>query len=53
MSIRSSIKTAKDIGIYANRGTNGIDGVVSTAFGIQQARKRPATLLIGDISFLT
>jgi 2-succinyl-5-enolpyruvyl-6-hydroxy-3-cyclohexene-1-carboxylate synthase len=44
--------TAKDIGIYANRGTNGIDGVVSTAFGIQQARKRPATLLIGDISFL-
>jgi len=45
-------KTTKDIGIYANRGTNGIDGVVSTAFGIQQARKRPATLLIGDISFL-
>lgn len=45
-------QTNKDIGIYANRGTNGIDGVVSTAFGIQLARKRPATLLIGDISFL-
>jgi 2-succinyl-5-enolpyruvyl-6-hydroxy-3-cyclohexene-1-carboxylate synthase len=45
-------QTHKDIGIYANRGTNGIDGVVSTAFGIQQARKRPATLLIGDIAFL-
>jgi 2-succinyl-5-enolpyruvyl-6-hydroxy-3-cyclohexene-1-carboxylate synthase len=45
-------QTTKDIAIYANRGTNGIDGVVSTAFGIQQARKRPATLLIGDISFL-
>lgn len=45
-------QTTKDISIYANRGTNGIDGVVSTAFGIQQARKRPATLLIGDISFL-
>ena len=45
-------QTSKDIGIYANRGTNGIDGVVSTAFGIQLARKRPATLLIGDISFL-
>ncbi|WP_075620148.1 2-succinyl-5-enolpyruvyl-6-hydroxy-3-cyclohexene-1-carboxylic-acid synthase [Paenisporosarcina indica] len=45
-------QTTKDIGIYANRGTNGIDGVVSTAFGIQLARKRPATLLIGDISFL-
>ncbi|QBP40586.1 2-succinyl-5-enolpyruvyl-6-hydroxy-3-cyclohexene-1-carboxylic-acid synthase [Paenisporosarcina antarctica] len=45
-------QTTKDIAIYANRGTNGIDGVVSTALGIQQARKRPATLLIGDISFL-
>jgi len=45
-------QTSKDIGIYANRGTNGIDGVVSTAFGIQQAHKRPATLLIGDIAFL-
>jgi 2-succinyl-5-enolpyruvyl-6-hydroxy-3-cyclohexene-1-carboxylate synthase len=45
-------QTNKDIAIYANRGTNGIDGVVSTALGIQQARKRPATLLIGDISFL-
>jgi 2-succinyl-5-enolpyruvyl-6-hydroxy-3-cyclohexene-1-carboxylate synthase len=45
-------QTSKDIGIFANRGTNGIDGVVSTALGIQQSRKRPATLLIGDISFL-
>ncbi|MGB3260553.1 2-succinyl-5-enolpyruvyl-6-hydroxy-3-cyclohexene-1-carboxylic-acid synthase [Paenisporosarcina sp.] len=45
-------QTSKDITVYANRGTNGIDGVVSTALGIQQARKRPATLLIGDISFL-
>ncbi|MER2090119.1 MAG: 2-succinyl-5-enolpyruvyl-6-hydroxy-3-cyclohexene-1-carboxylic-acid synthase [Sporosarcina sp.] len=45
-------KTAKDITIFANRGTNGIDGVVSTAFGIQAARKRPAWLLIGDLSFL-
>lgn len=45
-------KTSKDIGIYANRGTNGIDGVVSTALGIQQSLKRSSTLLIGDISFL-
>ncbi len=45
-------QTTKDIEIFANRGTNGIDGVVSTALGVQQARKRPATLLIGDISFL-
>ena len=45
-------KTAKDITIFANRGTNGIDGVVSTAFGIQAARQRPTWLLIGDLSFL-
>ena len=45
-------KTKKDVAIFANRGTNGIDGVVSTAFGIQAARKRPAWLLIGDLSFL-
>lgn len=45
-------KTAKDITIFANRGANGIDGVVSTAFGIQAARQRPTWLLIGDLSFL-
>lgn len=45
-------KTAKDITIFANRGTNGIDGVVSTALGIQAARQRPTWLLIGDLSFL-
>ncbi|QUW23218.1 2-succinyl-5-enolpyruvyl-6-hydroxy-3-cyclohexene-1-carboxylic-acid synthase [Sporosarcina sp. Marseille-Q4063] len=45
-------KTDRDITIFANRGTNGIDGVVSTALGIQAARKRPTWLLIGDLSFL-
>ncbi|KXH86908.1 2-succinyl-5-enolpyruvyl-6-hydroxy-3-cyclohexene-1-carboxylic-acid synthase [Sporosarcina sp. HYO08] len=45
-------KTDKDIAIFSNRGTNGIDGVISTALGIQAARKRPAWLVIGDLSFL-
>lgn len=45
-------KTCKDITLFANRGANGIDGVVSTALGIQAARKRPAYLLIGDLSFV-
>ena len=45
-------KTDRDIKIFSNRGTNGIDGVVSTAFGIQAARQRSTWLLIGDLSFL-
>ncbi|HSI67916.1 MAG TPA: 2-succinyl-5-enolpyruvyl-6-hydroxy-3-cyclohexene-1-carboxylic-acid synthase, partial [Planococcus sp. (in: firmicutes)] len=44
--------TERDVLIYANRGANGIDGVVSTAFGVQAAKKRPAYLYIGDLSFL-
>ncbi|GEN83871.1 2-succinyl-5-enolpyruvyl-6-hydroxy-3-cyclohexene- 1-carboxylate synthase [Sporosarcina luteola] len=45
-------KTDKDIAIFSNRGTNGIDGVVSSAFGVSAARNRPTFLLIGDLSFL-
>ncbi|PIC64262.1 2-succinyl-5-enolpyruvyl-6-hydroxy-3-cyclohexene-1-carboxylic-acid synthase [Sporosarcina sp. P13] len=44
--------TDRDIALFCNRGTNGIDGVVSTALGIQQGRKRTTYLLIGDIAFL-
>lgn len=45
-------KTERDISLFCNRGTNGIDGVVSTALGIQQGRKRNTYLLIGDLAFL-
>lgn len=45
-------KTSKEVTLFSNRGTNGIDGVVSTAFGIEASRKRPTYLLIGDLSFL-
>lgn len=44
--------TAKDIRIVANRGTNGIDGVVSTAMGFSQGNNRETYLLIGDLAFL-
>jgi 2-succinyl-5-enolpyruvyl-6-hydroxy-3-cyclohexene-1-carboxylate synthase len=42
-----------DVEVHANRGANGIDGVVSTAVGLALAdRERPTALLIGDVAFL-
>ena len=47
------IPDAKDIRIAANRGANGIDGVISTAFGYSAATPaRKTYLLIGDLAFL-
>lgn len=40
----------KDIKVLANRGANGIDGVVSTAMAASKAFKR-LVLVIGDLSF--
>ncbi|MEG0471564.1 MAG: 2-succinyl-5-enolpyruvyl-6-hydroxy-3-cyclohexene-1-carboxylic-acid synthase [Solibacillus sp.] len=43
----------KDLQVFANRGTNGIDGVMSTALGFSKGRpQRQTYLLIGDLAFL-
>lgn len=41
-----------DVRVHANRGANGIDGVVSTAVGVAAGTGASTALLVGDVAFL-
>ncbi len=38
--------------VYSNRGASGIDGLISTAAGVQRGSARPTLALVGDLSAL-
>ncbi len=38
--------------VYVNRGVNGIDGLLSTAYGVALATGTPTTLFVGDVALL-
>jgi 2-succinyl-5-enolpyruvyl-6-hydroxy-3-cyclohexene-1-carboxylate synthase len=40
-----------DVTVHANRGANGIDGVIATSIGVAIGSGAPTVVLLGDIAF--
>ncbi|MEJ8756984.1 2-succinyl-5-enolpyruvyl-6-hydroxy-3-cyclohexene-1-carboxylic-acid synthase [Pontibacter sp. H259] len=45
------LESSKNVEVYANRGTSGIDGSTSTAVGCALTSNKITTLLTGDMAF--
>jgi 2-succinyl-5-enolpyruvyl-6-hydroxy-3-cyclohexene-1-carboxylate synthase len=43
--------TQRTVEVFANRGTSGIDGVISTAFGYALKTNQLVTIITGDMAF--
>ncbi|AOS84422.1 2-succinyl-5-enolpyruvyl-6-hydroxy-3-cyclohexene-1-carboxylic-acid synthase [Chlorobaculum limnaeum] len=52
MDLYAAPVAQKPLQVALNRGVSGIDGIISTAAGFSAGLRKPATLFIGDISFL-
>ena len=47
------VERSKNINVFANRGTSGIDGCTSTAVGHSLINELPDFLITGDLAFFT
>jgi len=45
-----AVPRQETVRVFGNRGSSGIDGIVSTAFGVSAATAQPTVCVIGDVA---